>query len=61
MDAHDGLTVKAQLAKMVDNMDEWQAQLVLSFVKTLFGPEPTVSKEHPDKCENQSMVLEAMA
>lgn len=51
MDDLDALPVKAQLTKMVDNMEEWQAKLVLSFVKTLFGPEPTASKEQALTCE----------
>lgn len=36
----DPLPLKIQLSQIVDGMEEWQARLVLSFVKTLFGPEP---------------------
>jgi hypothetical protein len=47
----DALPAKAQLTEMVDNMEEWQAKLVLSFARTLFGSELTASKEQPLKCE----------
>lgn len=41
----DALPVKDQLTKMVDDMDDWQVKLVLSFVRTLFGPEPTPAEK----------------
>lgn len=41
----DPLPLKTQLSRIVDDMEDWQTRLVLSFVKTLFGPEPTPTKE----------------
>ena len=45
MDGLDHPPSKKQLSQMVDNMEEWQVKLVLSFVRTLFGPEPMPAEE----------------
>lgn len=36
---------KVQLSQIVEGLEDWQTRLVLSFVKTLFGSEPTPAKE----------------
>lgn len=45
MDDLDHPPSKKQLSQMVDDMDDWQVKLVLSFVRTLFGPEPTPAEK----------------
>lgn len=41
----DPPSLKAQLSQIVEGMEDWQTQLVLSFVNTLFGSEPIPAKE----------------
>lgn len=45
MDDLDHPPSKKQLSQIVDSMEEWQVKLVLSFVRTLFGPEPMPAEE----------------
>lgn len=49
MDGIDPLPLKNQLSRIVEGMDDWQVRLVLSFVKTLFGSEPTLSKDQTEE------------
>ena len=41
MEDADPLPLKTQLSHIVDNLEDWQTRLVLSFVQTVFDLEPT--------------------
>lgn len=40
---------KKELARTVDGMEDWQARLVLSFVRTLFETGPKPADEQTEK------------
>lgn len=48
MEDADPLPIKAQLSRIVDDLEDWQARLVLSFTRTVFDLTP---KQHPRKNE----------
>ena len=45
MEDFDPLPLKDQLIQKVESMEDWQVRLVLSFVNTLFGSDPTPVKD----------------